>query len=117
MTAIAPVLKKDPEDLADTIRESLRELGRFEEDLPKRARSRVEVRVHDVIPAGSAILLDHRLPGGRLQIETKPYGAGYQKSFAFEIMRAAPDGLYGVLAASYDALLDDGRRVGGGQHI
>ena len=117
MTAIAPVLKKDPVELSNSIRESLRELARFKEDLPKRAGSRIEVRVHNAIPFGSAILLDHRRPNGRIQIETKPYKAGYQKSFAFEVMRTTPDGLYDVLAASYNALLDDGRRVGGGELI
>ena len=47
------------------------------------------------------------------KIESKPYKAGLQKSFAFEVMRREPDGLYDVLAASYDALLADGRRVDG----
>lgn len=117
MAAIAPVLSKDPADLAETIRQSLRELAHFKEELSKRARSRVEVRVHHAVPFGSAILLDHHLPNGRIQIETKPYKVGYQKSFAFEVIRTEPDGLFDVLAASYDALLRDGHPIDSGEDI
>src|SRR5437879_980484 len=77
MAAIAPVLSKDPADLSNTIQESLGALARFKEGLGRRARSRVDVRLHQALPFGSAILLDHRLPNGRIQIETKPYKAGY----------------------------------------
>ena len=115
MSATAPVLSKDPADLSNTIHQSLRALARFKDGLRGRARSRVDLRVHGAVPFGSAILLDHRLPNGRIQIETKPYKAGLQRSFAFEVMRTEPDGLYDVLAASYDALLDDGRRIDAGQ--
>jgi pyrimidine deaminase RibD-like protein len=115
MAAIAPVLSKDPADLSNTIRQSLQALARFKSGLGRRVRSRVDVRVHDAVPFGSAILLDHRLPSGRIQIETKPYRAGYQRSFAFEVMHTEPGGLYDVLAASYDALLSDGRSVDSGE--
>jgi len=63
------------------------------------------------VPFGSAILLDHRLLHGRIQIETRPYKAGYQKSFAFEVMRMELDCQYDVLAVSSDALPGEGRRV------
>jgi len=115
MAAIAPVLSKDPADLSNTIHHSLRDLARFKDGLRKHARTRVDLRVHGAVPFGSAILLDHRLPTGRIQIETKPYKAGLQRSFAFEVMRTEPDGLYDVLSASYDALLDDGRHIDAGQ--
>jgi len=117
MAAIAPVLSKDPADLSNTIHQSLRELARFKEELHKRAQARVELRVHHAVPFGSAILLDHRLASGRIQIETKPYKAGYQRSFAFEVRRTEPDGLYDVLAASYDALLRDGHRIDSGKYM
>jgi pyrimidine deaminase RibD-like protein len=115
MAAIAPVLSKDTQDLSHTIRQSLQALARFKSGLSKRVRSRIDVRVHQAVPFGSAILLDHQLPNGRIQIETKPYKAGYQRSFAFEVMRTEPGGLYDVLAASYDALLSDGRSVDSGE--
>lgn len=115
MAAIAPVLSKDPADLSHTIRQSLQALAHFKSGLNKRVRSRIDVRVHHAVPLGSAILLDHGLPNGRIQIETKPYKAGYQRSFAFEVMRTEPGGLYDVLATSYDALLSDGRSVDAGE--
>lgn len=115
MAAIAPVLSKDPADLSHTIRRSVQALAHFRSRLSKRAQSRVDVRLHNAVPFGSAILLDHRLPNGKIQIETKPYKAGYQRSFAFEVMRTEAGGLYDVLAASYDALLSDGRSVNLGE--
>jgi hypothetical protein len=48
-------------------------------------------------------------------LPTKPYKAGYQRSFGFEVMRTEPDGLYDVLAASYEALLRDGHPVDSGE--
>jgi hypothetical protein len=115
MSAIAPVLSQDPVDLSNTIRKSLRDILGFRDGLSKGARARVQLRVHDAVPFGSAILLDHQLPSGRIQIETKPYKAGYQKSFAFEVKRRGQgEGLYEVLSASYEALLADGREVAPG---
>jgi pyrimidine deaminase RibD-like protein len=116
MAAIAPVLSKGPADLSQTIRQSVQALARFRSGLGKRTQSRVDVRFHQAVPFGSAILLDHRLPNGKIQIETKPYKAGYQRSFAFEVMRREAGGLYDVLAASYDALLSDGRSVNSGEN-
>ena len=111
MASIAPVLSKDPSHLSDTIRKSIRDIARFRDELPKRAHRRVDLRVHQALPFGSAIMLDHQMPNGRIQIETKPYKAGYQKSFAFEVKRTKQDGLYDVLSVSYEALLTDGRSI------
>lgn len=112
MAAIAPVLNIEPEDLALGIRRSLRELLRFKVRLPEAIRAQFDVRVHPALPFGSAILLDHRRPDGRIQIETKPYKAGLQKSFAFEVVRTEPGGFYEVLATAYETLMADGRAVG-----
>jgi pyrimidine deaminase RibD-like protein len=83
MNVIAAVLSIEPDDLALSIRKSLRDLVRFKGKLPEDIRSRFDIRVHSALPFGSAILLDHKQPNGRIQIETKPYKAGLQKSFAF----------------------------------
>ena len=112
MHVIAPVLSMEPDDLARSIRRSLTDLQRFKGGLSEEIRARFDVRVHPALPFGSAILLDHKERNGRIQIETKPYKVGFQKSFAFEVMRKEQDGLYEVLAASYDALLEDGQSVG-----
>lgn len=113
MTAVAPVLSRSPDALAHTIQESLRALASFRDGLSVRGRARVEIRLHQTLPSGSAILLDHQLPNGRIQIETKPYKSGVQKSFAFEVKRTEPDGLYDVLAKSYEDLFKDARVFSG----
>lgn len=113
MAAIAPALSDSAEELSRNIRKRLDELVRFRNALSKNKRARVSLRVHGAIPFGSAILLDHRDVTGRIQIETKPYRAGLQKSLAFEVMRIEPDGLYDVLADSYEKLLADGEPVEG----
>lgn len=113
MIALAPVLSMSAEELAGSIRRSLANLVQFRNELPARAKERIEIRVHSALPFGSAIMLDHHDEKGRIQIETKPYKAGLQKSLAFEVIRRVPDGLYDVLGASYDALIRDGRRIVG----
>jgi hypothetical protein len=59
---------------------------------------------------GSAILLDHYEPSGRIQIESKVYKAPPLQSFAFEVMQTGvADGFYETLAKGYDDLVKDGR--------
>jgi len=109
MAVMAPVLNSEPHELERSIRPSLRHLVLFKGKLGEQVRGRFDVRVHPVVPCGSAILLDHEHETGRIQIETKPYKAGLQRSFAFEVVRGAEGGLYDVLARSYGMLLDDGQ--------
>jgi hypothetical protein len=112
MSVVAPVLNTDAPDLAHAIRRSVRDLVRFKLSLPTPVQTRLDVRVHPALPFGSAILLDHGHANGRIQIETKPYKAGLQKSLAFEVARGlGSSGLYDVLVASYEALLRDGQSV------
>jgi hypothetical protein len=113
MAVVAPVLNRDPADLAESIRLSVRDLVRFKRTLPAKVQGRLDVRVHPALPFGSAILLDHRHPKGRIQIETKPYKAGLQRSLAFEVARRADSsGLFDVLATAYETLVADGQSVG-----
>ncbi|MCI0722603.1 MAG: deaminase [Acidobacteria bacterium] len=112
MSVVAPVLNSEPDELARAIRQSIRNLIRFKGSLPTAAQVRLDVRVHPVLPFGSAILLDHEHQNGRIQIETKPYKAGLQKSLAFEVARGrGSSGLYDVLCESYETLLRDGHSV------
>lgn len=112
MSVVAPVLNSDPNELAEAIRRSIRSLIRFKRTLPTEAQGRLDVRVHPVLPFGSAILLDHKYQNGRIQIETKPYKAGLQKSLAFEVGHSrGSSGLYDVLTTSYETLLSDGQSV------
>ena len=113
MGVMAPVLNREPADLAETIRHSLRILVKFKQALPVEVQSRLDIRVHPSLPFGSAILLDHACPNGRIQIETKPYKIGLQRSFAFEVARRPEFGvLFDTLATAYEKLVADGQSVG-----
>lgn len=112
MSVTAPILNKDAHELADSIRRSLRDLLHFKQTLDGEARSRLDIRVHPALPFGSAILLDHAHPNGRIQIETKPYKVGVQRSIAFEVARRSDSNiLFDVLSTAYGMLLDDGHSV------
>jgi pyrimidine deaminase RibD-like protein len=116
MAAMAPVLNREPTELAESIRGSLKNLVEFKRALPEKVQSRLDVRVHPALPFGSAILLDHAHPNGRIQIETKPYKVGLQRSFAFEVARRSGSGVFfDVLVTAYEALVADGQSVGNEQ--
>lgn len=108
MAVMAPILRMDPNDLSLSIRRSLQELLCLKERLPDSVQKRFDIRVHKTPPCGSAILLDHHEGSGRIQIETKPYKAGLQNSFAFEVVRTPASNFYDVLATSFNTLLQDG---------
>lgn len=69
------------------------------------------IRVHNTLPFGSAILIDHREDHGRIQIETKPYKAVLNESFAFEVAPFGTSGLYRTLVNGYESLLKDGSAI------
>jgi len=108
MASLAPVLSTTPAGLAHSIRESLHRLNHAKTQLRPKDRSRFSIRVHDTIPMGSAILLDHKEAFGRIQIESKVYKAPPRMSFAFEVVRTGSEGFYETLAKGYDDLVDDG---------
>ena len=112
MEAIAPVLDVTASALAAKIKESIHLLRQFKSTLSAEARDRLELRVHGALPFGSAIILDDGEAYGRIQIETKPYKAPHNKSFAFELAPVGPTSLYFSVVAGYAALLRDGERVG-----
>lgn len=112
MSVVAPVLNSDPTELAQAIRRTVRNLIRFKRTLPTEVQARLDVRVHPALPFGSAILLDHKYPNGRIQIETKPYKVGLQKSLAFEVRKGfGSSGLFDVLVTAYETLLGEGQSV------
>jgi len=111
MSVVSPVLRKNSTDLGHSIRESLCELMRLKQSLPRTSQKRFDIRVHDSLPFGSAIMLDHLSPTGRIQIETKPYKAGFQQSLAFEIGPSDHSSLYNVLKKAFETLLKDGKSL------
>lgn len=108
MASLAPVLSQTPAELAHSIRQSLNKLNDAKIQLRPKDCSRFSIRVHDTIPMGSAILLDHKEPFGRIQIESKVYKAPPRMSFAFEVVRTGNGGFYETLAKGYDDLVADG---------
>lgn len=56
-------------------------------------------------------MIDHREENGRIQIETKPYKAKLDHSFAFEVSACGESGFYVNLRTGYEELLKDGSSV------
>lgn len=109
--AISPVFKRPKEHLFNSIMDTLKHLKSFKDSLSSDAKNKFEIRVHNALPFGSAILLDHKEKFGRIQIETKPYQAVLNDSFAFEFIPSGSSGLYGTLVESYLKLLKDGASI------
>jgi predicted acylesterase/phospholipase RssA len=109
MRTLAPVLDTTAEELQARISETVRRLVEFRGSLPRRQRRYFESRVHSGLPPASAIMIDQNLPEGKVQLETKPYGAAMQESYALEVSHGSP--LYGTLVASYERLLASGAPV------
>ena len=112
MRAISPALNMTPEQLSDSIKRSTDALLKFRRTLSMPAALNLRLRLHDVVPFGSAILLDHKAPYGRIQVEMKAYMAPISKSFAFEVRRpyVPNDGaLYDTLATAFELLTLNGR--------
>ena len=106
--AISPVLTRSKEQLFDSIIDTIDKLKKFKKSLSEHAQNRFEIRVHNSIPFGSAIIIDHDYDYGRIQIETKPYQAVLNDSIAFEVAPFGSSGLFGTLLEAYKKLLEDG---------
>lgn len=104
--ALAPVLDTNVNELLDRVKDCLRRLQTFRESLSDDFRPYMSVRVHNAIPNASGILIDHKTPDGRIQLETKPYKSAMQHSFGFEVRAGSK--FYEALVSSYERLLSDG---------
>lgn len=109
--AISPALDKTNDQLFQSIKETIDNLVIFRSKLAVEAQKRFDLRVHNAIPFGSAIMIDHREENGRIQIETKPYKAKLDHSFAFEVSACGESGFYVNLRTGYEELLKDGSSV------
>jgi hypothetical protein len=90
------------------IKGTLSELLKLKQRISKQAQDRFEIRVHNAIPFGSAIIIDGNTGKGRLQIETKPFKAPLRKSFAFEISDHGYNELFATLRDGYLRLMAEG---------
>lgn len=72
----------------------------------------LNLRFHNSVPFGSAILIDENDPiKGRIHIETKAYKTPSSKSFAFEIMPAKINGFFDSLKEAYNKLINEGEKM------
>lgn len=108
MAVLSPVLDMGTQILAESITISLSKLVKLKRALSKQAQDRFEIRAHNVIPFGSAIIIDGFTERGKIQIETKPYKTPLGKSFAFEISNRGHNELFITLRDSYLQLIADG---------
>lgn len=109
MCSVAPALDLLPDELARLTKQTALKLLDFRASLSETAQKRLKLRLHNALPFGSAILIDHLLPEGRIQIETKAYKTPVRKSFAFEVARTgSEEDLYRTLQSAYERLVDDG---------
>lgn len=108
---ISPILSKSKNQLTESIVDTLRQLLTFKKSLSSNSQKQLAIRVHNSLPFGSAIIIDHNEPYGRIQIETKPYKAVLNDSFAIEIAPIGNSGLFNRLVESYIKLIKDGRLV------
>lgn len=110
LEAFSPVLNFTHEKLAESIKTTLSELVKLKQNLSNNAREHLEIRVHNAIPFGSAIILDGDTKNGKIQIETKHYKAPLRKSFGFEISNKGQNELYINLRNGYYQLIEDGEK-------
>ena len=85
LSSLAEYLDVDLDDLRGRIRSSLRNLDRAREELSTHAKTRYSILVYDSLPIASVIMLDTDQPGGRIQIDIKPYRAPRDSSFGLEL--------------------------------
>lgn len=108
MESLAPVLDMTAEDLAKSIKDTLSALSKMKNGLSKEEKKRFQIKVHDAIPFGSAIIIDGKSGKGKIQIETKPFKAPLKSSFGFEISDQGTNPLYTNLCGGYLRLIQDG---------
>jgi hypothetical protein len=110
MSAIAGVIGASGSTLAGRIRDTVSTLKDFRDQrLSRNVRDRFEVWAHASLPNASAIIIDGDLDTGLVQLETKGYKLGMEKSFGFEA--SAPSEFFRDLRDSYRHLIRDGRRI------
>jgi len=109
--SISPSLDRTEKQLFSSIKDTIDQLVDFRATLSENAQKRFDIRIHNSIPFGSAIILDPHEKTGRIQIETKPYKAKLDDSFAFEIIPSDVNNFYENLVSGYEKLMQDGSSV------
>jgi hypothetical protein len=81
----ASSLNLEAHELRREIMDMVRTLLNLKSTLPSGQRERLDIRVHECFPMGSAIMLDAGPENGIIQIETKLHRSPRVESFGFEI--------------------------------
>ena len=105
--ALAPCFDIDFDTLKSKTKESLKALYELRTNLSNDAKKRFVLKVHNVVPFGSVIMLDDDTVGGKIQIEVKPYKVGLRKSFAYEFLNEGGS-FFETIRTSYINLINDG---------
>ncbi len=114
--AVAPALDTAPEELRVNICSSLRRLHELRQEFGREENSRYILKVHNVLPLGSAIIIDGDTPQGRFQLETKPYKVDFGRSFGFEL-RGPGKYFYDVCVSSWRHIIRDAEIFDPNRHL
>ncbi len=110
MDSVAPILNMTGHQLALGISDTLGVLKLWKSELGPREKNRLTIQTHNVLPFGSAIIIDEGHPQSTIQIETKGYKVALEESFAFEIADGHESGLYSSLLEGFRTLLGEGTK-------
>jgi hypothetical protein len=113
MHSLSRIFEISPTELETNILSSLNDLLVFSESLYNNFQKNLKIRTHNIIPFGSAIIVDHLTNNGRIQIETKPYKASREKSFGFELIPTSENGLYHTILDGYLEIINNGQNFVG----
>jgi hypothetical protein len=105
--AAARALDMDAEILRGEIKSFLKALLEVNRRLDEVSRARLSIRVHELLPLGSAILLDATPNNGVIQVETKLHGSPRTESFGYLVK--GPGEFYMRNHRAWMQFLDDSR--------
>lgn len=114
MESTAGIFDYTADELSKKINKSIKKILDLKEELSKENKEKLTLKVHNILPFGSAIILDceHQdRAKRRIQIETKPYKAPYNGSFAYEITDVGTNEMFKNLYEGYKMILKEGKEV------
>lgn len=97
----------DPKTLQERTYAALRKLISVKETIEEGKRDNLVIKVHNILPYASSIILDGDDDGGTIQLEVKPYKQGTNQSFAIEIKNDKNNEFYHKLVESFMDLIQD----------
>jgi hypothetical protein len=109
MKALASILGTSDTHTASAIEQTMDSLLAFRIGLERSQQAHLELFLHRTIPSASAIMVDANLPCGRIQLETKPYRAPRNKSWALEVESGSE--FFETLRESYHRIITDGHEL------